>query len=567
MVGVESAGVRESAWRGGFGRLWTAAVVSRFGDALRGAALPLLAASLTDRPLLIASVTACGYLPWIVFGLLGGAVADRVDQRRAMWTVDAVRGLLVAAFAVTVALGHASIALLIALAFALTTLQTLFDNAATALLPALVDRSELGSANARLMTGQQIAGGLLGAPVVPLLIAVGASIPFATDAATFLVAAALVASLRPTPTPGSAPGSTADTHGLGPAEGTRGLGPVGGTRGSGSARGTRSPGLAGGTRGLGSTDGTCGPGQVGGARSPGLAGGTRGLGPADGTRSQGSADGARGPGLTGSTRSPGLAGGTRGSGSADGARSPGSADGARSPGRTGGIPGQGSTGGRRSPRSAGSTLRREIADGMRALWRDRDLRGLCAATALCNVGMGALIATLVILVTGWLDAGTAGYAAATTAYTVGGLAGGAGNRRIVARLGPARSVLLAGSVQIGALVVMGSVRSLAATVAALAVFGFMGMVWNVNTTTLMQQRTPAELLGRVSSAFRTLAVAGAPLGALLGGAVATAWGLNTPALLTAAFFVLSVLALIPGRKPDVPVVAPDDDATTAHAPR
>ena len=114
---------------------------------------------------------------------------------------------------------------------------------------------------------------------------------------------------------------------------------------------------------------------------------------------------------------------------------------------------------------------------------------------------------------------------------------------------------------------MDSVRSLTATAAALAVFGFTGMVWNVNTTTLMQQRTPAELLGRVGSAFRALAVAGAPLGALLGGAVATAWGLNTPALLAAAFFVLSVLALIPARKPDVPVVAPHGDTTTVHVTR
>ena len=422
MATVEEAGSLAPAWRGGFGRLWTAAVVSRFGDALRGAALPLLAASLTDRPLLIASVTACGYLPWIVFGLLGGAVADRVDQRRAMWTVDAVRGVLVAAFAVAVAFGHASIALLIALAFVLTTLQTLFDNASTALLPALVDQEALGSANARLMTGQQIAGGLIGAPVVPLLLAAGAAVPFAADAGTFLVAAALVASLR--------------------------------------------------------------------------------------------------------TAAP-----------------------------------------ERGPKPAGSTLRREIAKGLRTLWRDRALRGLCAATALCNIGMGALIATLVVLVTGWLDAGTTGYAAATTAYTIGGLAGGAANRQVTARLGPIRAVLLAGLVQIGALVVIGSVRSLTAMAAALAVFGFMGMVWNVNTTTLMQQRTPAELLGRVSSAFRTLAVAGAPLGALLGGAVATAWGLNTPALLTAAFFVLSVLALIPARKPDVPVVAPHGDTTTAHVTR
>ncbi|MGW4561527.1 MFS transporter, partial [Streptomyces sp. NPDC004561] len=143
---------------------------------------------------------------------------------------------------------------------------------------------------------------------------------------------------------------------------------------------------------------------------------------------------------------------------------------------------------------------------------------------------------------------------------------GALNRRITARFGPLRTVLLAGTVQTGALLVMGSVRSLAALVAALAVFGCMGMLWNVNTTTLMQQRGPAAMLGRVSSAFRTLAVAGAPLGALLGGAVATAWGPGTPALLTAAFFVLSVTALIPARKPDVPEVAPDDDVTTARAP-
>ncbi|WP_369187187.1 MFS transporter [Streptomyces sp. R08] len=429
MTTVEVTGSHVPAWRGGFGRLWSAAVVSRFGDALRTAALPLLAVSLTHRPLLIASVTACGYLPWIVFGLLGGAVADRVDQRRAMWRVDAVRGLLVAAFAVAVALGRASIPLLIALAFALTTLQTLFDNAATALLPALVDRSALGTANARLMTGQKIAGGLLGAPVVPALIVAGAAVPFAADAVTFLVAAALVASLR-IPAPGG------------------------------------------------------------------------GAGP-------------------------------------EGAAS-------------------------RGPRPAGSTLRGEIADGLRALWHDRALRGLCAATALCNIGMGALIATLVVLVTGWLHAGTAGYVAVTTAFTVGGLAGGVLHRRITDRLGPLRAVLLAGLVQTGALVVMGTVRSLTAVVAAMAAFGLMSMVWNVSTTTLMQQRAPTELLGRVSSAFRTLAAAGAPLGALLGGAVATAWGLNTPALLTAAFFVLSVLALIPAVKPDVPVVALEDDATTAR---
>ncbi|MQY33263.1 hypothetical protein SRB17_12240 [Streptomyces sp. RB17] len=406
-------------WRGGFGRLWTAAVISRFGDALRTSALPLLAVRLSDDPLVIASVTACGYVPWLLFGLFGGAVADRVDGRRAMWAVDTVRGLLVAAFAVAVGLGHASIPLLLALAFALTTLQTLFDNASTALLPALVDRAALGGANARLMTGQQIAGGLLAAPLVPLLLTAGAFMPFAADASTFLAAAALVASLR--------------------------------------------------------------------VRPP-----------------------------------------------------------------------------ERAPRPAGSTLRTEIGEGLRALWGDRALRATCVATLLCNIGMGALIATLALHVTRWLDAGNAGFAAAMTAFSLGSITGGFGAQRLARRTGRVRALLVAGSVQTSSLLLIGSVRHLAALVIGMFLLGAMNMIWNVNQVTLMQQRSPEAMVGRIASAFRTSSTSGAPLGALLGGAAARTYGLNGPALLAAVLFALAVTSLIPARKADVPVVAPHDDAMTAR---
>ncbi|OON74751.1 MFS transporter [Streptomyces tsukubensis] len=395
-----SAGAEPAlSWRGGFGRLWTAAVVSRFGDSLRGAALPLLAVGLTDRPPLVAAVTACGFLPWILFGLLGGAVADRVDQRRAMWGVDVVRGLLVAGFAGAVGLGHASIGLLIALAFALTTLQTLFDNAATALLPALVEPAALGRANAWLMTGQQMAGGLIAAPVVPLLLAVGAAAPFGLDAVTYLLAAALVMSL-----------------------------PV----------------------------------------APAV----------------------------------------------------------------------------REPRPAGSTLRSEVAEGVRVLWRDRPLRALCLACTVCNMGVGALLATLVLHVTQWLRAGSTGYAVALAAYSLGSIAGGALARPLSARTGRLGGVVVATIVQIAALAVIGSVRDLTTCAAGLAVFGAMGMVWNVNQRTLMQQRTDVRLLGRVSAAFRTLSIGATPVGAMLGGLVA-AFGLNAPALLAAALFVPAAVVLLP----------------------
>ncbi|WP_406167484.1 MFS transporter [Streptomyces sp. NBC_00996] len=423
MTTTDAAGVRAPAWRGGFGRLWTAAVVSRFGDALRTAALPLLAVRLTDDPLVIASVTACGYLPWLLFGLLGGAIADRVDQRRAMWAVDTVRGSLVACFALAVGLGHASVVLLIALAFTLTTLQTLFDNASTALLPSLVSREALGSANARLMTGQQLAGGLLAGPFVPLLLTVGAAMPFTADAATYLLAAALVASLR--------------------------------------------------------------------IRAP-----------------------------------------------------------------------------EREPRPAGSTLRAEIGEGLRALRRDRVLRATCTATLLCNIGMGALIATLVLHVTRWLHTGNAGYAAAMTAYAAGSFSGGFVAQRVAQRvahrIGRARSLLLAGCVQTSSLVLMGTVRHLGALLVGMTPLGAMNMVWNVNQVTLMQQRSPESMVGRISSAFRTASTSGAPLGALLGGAVAGVYGLNGPALFAAVLFALAVTSLIPALKPDVSVVEPDDGATTAH---
>ncbi|MFF9847273.1 MFS transporter [Streptomyces litmocidini] len=404
MAATEAVGGRAApTWRGGFGRLWTAAVVSRFGDSLRTAALPLLAASLTDDPFLIASVTACGFLPWLLFGLLGGAVADRVDQRRAMWAVDLVRAGLVAAFAAAVALGHASVALLLALAFALTTLQTLFDNAATALLPALVPAETLAGANARLMTGQQLAGGLLAGPVVPVLLLAGPAVPYATDALTYVLAALLVASLR-----------------------------------------------------------------------------------------------------TGAPERP--------------------------------------------PRPAGSTLRAEMAEGLAVLRADRSLRRLCIATTLCNIGMGALIATLVVHVTDGRPAGTAGntaYAATITAYALGAVAGGFLARRIAERTGRMRAVFLAGTVQTGCLVLMGAVPVLGVSIGAMAVFGLMGTVWNVQQTTLMQERAPEGMLGRIAAAFRTLAVAGAPLGALLGGGAAAGLGPHTPALLAAALFALAVASLGP----------------------
>ncbi|GAB4104900.1 hypothetical protein GCM10028790_39190 [Micromonospora taraxaci] len=190
-----------------FRLLWSAAVSSRFGDALRTPALALLAATVTRDPRIIAAVTVAGQLPPLLFGLLGGVYADRWDRRRTMAVVDGVRAAVVAALAVAVALHRASVLVLLVAAFLLAALGTLFDSASFALLPALVPPDALPRANGRLQAGSAVAGGFLGAPAAGVLFAVAPALPFALDAVTFAVAALFVLALTPAPVEGTQPRS------------------------------------------------------------------------------------------------------------------------------------------------------------------------------------------------------------------------------------------------------------------------------------------------------------------------------------------------------------------------
>ncbi|MEN3613349.1 MFS transporter [Plantactinospora sp. ZYX-F-223] len=189
---------------GGFRTLWTASVVSRLGDALRTPALALLAASVTRDPRAIAAVVAAGQLPPLLFGLFCGVYADRWDRRRTMATVDGLRAVLVAGFALLVVTGKVGIVALVGCAFLLAILGVLFDAAAFAVLPGIVPVERLAVANGRLQAGTAVAGGFVGAPLAGVLFALSAALPFAVDALTFAVAAVLALTLRPTQVESSA---------------------------------------------------------------------------------------------------------------------------------------------------------------------------------------------------------------------------------------------------------------------------------------------------------------------------------------------------------------------------
>lgn len=169
--------------------------MSSLGDGVRSVAFPLLAAALTRDPRAVALVSAAGFLPWPLFGLLGGAVVDRVDRRRLMWRTDVVRAIIVGCFALLVADNRAPVAGLAAASFVLGVAETLFDNAASALVPMLVADSAIERANSWLLSSQTVMSVLVGAPVGGALFALATVLPVAFDAVSFAVAAVLVAAV------------------------------------------------------------------------------------------------------------------------------------------------------------------------------------------------------------------------------------------------------------------------------------------------------------------------------------------------------------------------------------
>lgn len=175
-----------------FHQVWASVTVSSLGDGMRFVALPLLAAQLTSDPRQIAAVSFAEQVPWLLLGLASGALADRFDRRRILWTVDAARTVVVGALALVVATGAVSIPLLATAGFLLGCGQTLYNGGWAGMVPALVEPTARTKANARLQAGSLITDTLLGTPLGALLFGIASALPFIVDTASFAVAAALV---------------------------------------------------------------------------------------------------------------------------------------------------------------------------------------------------------------------------------------------------------------------------------------------------------------------------------------------------------------------------------------
>ncbi|WP_138733797.1 MFS transporter [Modestobacter excelsi] len=176
----------------GFRWLLASSWTSNLGDGIALAAGPLLVASLTGDAFLVALAATVQWLPPLLFGLLAGALTDRLDRRLIVATVDVCRAVVLTVLTLAVATDSVSVVAVLAALFVLATAEVFADNSSQTLLPMLVAREDLAVANSRLQTGFVTVNQLAGPPLGAALFTVGAAWALGVQALVVLLGAVLV---------------------------------------------------------------------------------------------------------------------------------------------------------------------------------------------------------------------------------------------------------------------------------------------------------------------------------------------------------------------------------------
>jgi len=198
-------------------KLWSATGVSNLGDGIAAVAYPWLASAVTRSPFLIALSVVVSRLPWLVFTLFAGVLTDRFDRKRIIVSMNIINGLLTLVVGAFVYLERESLpslnelasiknletnytlySVILVTAFIGGLVEVLRDNTAQTMMPAVVEDKHLEKANGRMWSAESLTNSFIGPPLGSFIISIAIFLPFFFDAATFFIAAALIATLKPT---------------------------------------------------------------------------------------------------------------------------------------------------------------------------------------------------------------------------------------------------------------------------------------------------------------------------------------------------------------------------------
>ncbi|MEV6895676.1 MFS transporter [Kribbella sp. NPDC051137] len=204
------------------------------------------------------------------------------------------------------------------------------------------------------------------------------------------------------------------------------------------------------------------------------------------------------------------------------------------------------------------SILRSIRDGMVWLARHGVLRALAILIAVSNLSYSAATATLVLFAQESLHITNAAYGLLLAVGALGNITGGLLASRVISKIGDARALQTAMAAQVLAWFGLALTANPFVAGATLAV-AFMGTsIATVVAVSARQRLTPPDLLGRVVTSFRVLGTGMLPAGGIVGGLLASAWGLRAPLWAAGALLIVPTLLApaIIGRS----LTAPADEA-------
>ena len=192
-------------------------------------------------------------------------------------------------------------------------------------------------------------------------------------------------------------------------------------------------------------------------------------------------------------------------------------------------------------------MRREIAEGLRYVLGNRNLRSIAACTGTSNLCSNIVFAVFAVYAYRELELSPA------TIGLVGGI-GGFGvllgallASPIAAKIGVGRTIL-GSSLFFGpsALLIPLAPANIAPAFFAVAFFfeGMFGVIYNVNQVSLRQAITPERLLGRLNGTMRFLVWGTIPVGSLIGGILGSVVGVHIAIWIGAVLNVLTFLPIL-----------------------
>ncbi len=201
--------------------------------------------------------------------------------------------------------------------------------------------------------------------------------------------------------------------------------------------------------------------------------------------------------------------------------------------------------GKRSTSRNISRVAKEISEGIRFLAQHRVLRATLGLGIVLTLTDTAWFSILVLFVSEKLGMPRGAYGLFLAIGALGGISGGLVADRLIARIGTAAALRVSVAV-IGAMqLTIGFTSSVVIAIAGLAIGNVAFAVWHTASAALRQRLTPNHILGRVNGAWRTAFMGVAPVGFVVGGALASAFGLRAPFLAGAPVVLLAAVLASP----------------------